>query len=167
MPHLLALDPSLSETGFAVLDIATEHVVAHGTIPTKRTLPDYKRLATLAAATLELIRQHTPTEFAIERPFVGHNRMTALTLGAVRGVLLYLAEEHAILIHEYTPSQIKSAVTSASNAGKPQVLAMIRRLTGLPIQNHNESDAIAVGLTHLHSRRLAALLHPTSLKTAR
>lgn len=163
MPHLLALDQSLAETGFAVLDMATEHVVAHGTIPTRKTLPIHKRLAIIAAALLELIRQHAPTELAIERPFVGHNRMTALTLGAVRGVLLYLAEDNALRICEYTPSQIKSAVTSASNAGKPQVLAMIRRLTGLPIHNDNESDAIAVGLTHLHSRWLGSILRPTSL----
>src|SRR5574337_598050 len=162
MPHLLALDPSLAETGFAVLDMATKQVVVHGTIPTRKTLPTHKRLAIIARALPELIRQHAPTELAIERPFVGHNRMTALTLGAVRGVLLYLAEDHALRICEYTPSQIKTAVTGVANAGKPQVQAMIHRFTGLSIQNDNESDAIAVGLTHLHSRWLNTILHPTT-----
>lgn len=83
MPRLLALDPSLAETGFAVLDITTGTVLNRGTIPTDRRQPDSKRLSALAQATRRLIRSQRPTGAAMELPFVGHNRPTALTLGAV------------------------------------------------------------------------------------
>ncbi len=161
MPHILALDPSLAETGFALLDASTERVLAHGTIPTTRRHSDQQRLATLAMALINLIRTHEPEELATELPFVGHNRRTALTLGAVRGVVLYIAQSHGFRVYEYTTSQIKSAMTSNPTASKSQVQHMIRRFTGLSIANHNESDAIAAGLTHLRSRKLGAILRPT------
>ena len=159
MPLTLALDPSLAETGFAVLDLETGHIVISGSIPISRRLPEQKRLATLATATLRLIRRHKPTEVAIERPFVGQNRLTALTLGAVRGILLYLGEQRGLLVHEYSASQVKSAMTSVPTATKAQVQVMIQRLTSLSVTNHNESDAIAVGLTHLRVRRAPRPVH--------
>lgn len=152
MPRLLALDPSLAETGFAVLDITTETVLSRGTIPINRRQAHSKRLSALADAIRKLIRSQRPTEAAIELPFVGHNRSTALTLGAVRGVLLYLTELHRLPVHEYTTTQIKSAITGNPTASKHQVQQMVRRLTGLTVTNHNESDAIATALTHLRYR---------------
>jgi crossover junction endodeoxyribonuclease RuvC len=159
MPCALALDPSLQETGFAVLDTATGRLLAHGVIPTRHRSPLQTRLATIAAAVLDLIHQHAPTDLAIERPFVGRNRTTALTLGAVRGLLLYLAEREGLAVYEYTTSQIKTAITSNPTASKLQVQNMLARLTHFTGRNTNESDAIAVGLTHLRYRR-APLLRP-------
>lgn len=154
MPRVLALDPSLAETGFAVLDIPDERILAHGTIPTQRHLTEPQRLTILGKKILDLIRHHAPTELAIERPFVGHNRSTALILGGVRGVLLYLAETQGLQIHEYTTTQVKNAMTGNPTATKTQVQYMIIRLTGSTPTNHNESDAIAVGLTHLRYQRI-------------
>lgn len=160
MPHILALDPSLAETGFAVLDATTTRVLAHGTVPTDRRHSDPQRLATLATALVDLLARHTPADLATELPFVGHNHQTALTLGAVRGVVLYIAHRHGLQIYEYTTSQIKTAMTSNPTASKTQVQRMVQRFTGISITNHNESDAVAIGLTHLRARRLGAILSP-------
>ena len=152
MACTLALDPSLANTGFAVLDSAGR-VLASGSIPTNRRLPEQQRLSILANGILALLREHKPADLALERPFVGLNRATALTLGAVRGVLLYLAESRSLRAHEYTPAQVKRAVTSNPAATKNQVQRLVRAITGLTITNDNESDAIAVGLTHLAFQR--------------
>lgn len=167
MPRVLALDPSLAETGFAVLNIPDERILAHGTIPTKRHLTEPQRLTILGKTILDLIRHHTPTELAIELPFVGHNRSTALILGGVRGVLLYLAEIQGLQIHEYTTTQVKNAMTSNPTATKTQVQYMIIRLTGSTPTNHNESDAIAVGLTHLRHRRFSKPISQQSTTQSR
>ena len=152
MPCTLALDPSLANTGFAVLD-STGRVLTSGSIPTNRRLPEQQRLSILANRILALLREHKPADLALERPFVGLNRATALTLGAVRGVLSYLAESHSLRAHEYTTTQVKSAVTSNPIATKTQVQRLIQPITGLTITNNNDSDAIAVGLTHLAFQR--------------
>ena len=128
MACTLALDPSLANTGFAVLDSAGR-VLASGSIPTNRRLPEQQRLSILANRVLALLQQHQPEDLALERPFVGINRSTALTLGAVRGMLLYLAESQSLRAHEYTPAQVKTAVTSNPAATKTQVQRLVRAIT--------------------------------------
>lgn len=148
---LLALDPILAETGFALLDPHTRQILTKGTIPTKHTA-DQDWLIVIATHITMLLEQHRPAEIAIERLFVGLNRSTALTLGAVRNLLLYLAAFHRIPITEYIPSTVKATVTGNGSATRLQVSRMIHCLTCLRTSKHNESDAIAVGLTHLRHR---------------
>lgn len=155
---ILALDPSLIETGYAIIDGENHHVQHYGTIPTKQSHTMQRRLGDIGTAIADLITRYHPTDVALELPFVGQNRNTALTLGAVRGVVLYLAEQHHLPAHEYTTFQIKTAMTGVQTAGKAQVRAMVSRLTNAHPRNDNESDAIATGLTHVrHAKFLRAL----------
>jgi len=145
----LALDPSLRETGVAVLDQATARVVATLALKTSARHPEQERLRVLYAGLAKLIKNWKPADLAMERPFVGLNPNTALKLGGVRGMLLALANVHQLPVSEYTTFQIKQAVTGNRTASKGQVLRRVARVTGLRLTNPNIADAIAVGLCHL------------------
>lgn len=145
----LALDPSLAETGVAVLDQVTTRVVATLSIKTSSRSPEQERLRVLYEGLARLIKTLHPGDLASELPFVGLNPNTALKLGGVRGMLLALANVHHLPVYEYTTFQIKQAVTGNRIAPKGQVLRMVARLTGTRLTNSNIADAIAVGLCHL------------------
>jgi len=162
---LLSLDPSLAETGYALHDATTQQLFLTGTIITNKTDTNAARLLTLGHAITKLISHHHPTVMAIELPFVGYNRRTALTLGTVRGVILYLAANAQIPVHEYTTTAIKAAVTGRHTADKLQVQSIVQAITGRPITNHNESDAVAVALTHFAV--ISSPLRHVSLPTPR
>ncbi len=148
-PLLVALDPSLTDTGYAVLDPDTRDVVATGTVHTRPRTDTGTRLLALGRQLETLIRRHRPAALAIERPFVGPNRTTALTLGAVRGVILYLCAKAGLPAHEYSTGHVKETLTGRPTGSKTQVAHMVQALTGHRPATHHESDAIAVGLAHL------------------
>lgn len=149
----LALDPSLAETGVAVLEQATARVVTTLAIKTNPTHPEQDRLQVLQEGLTRLIKKLRPVDLAIELPFVGVNPDTALKLGGVRGLILTLANLYHLRVYEYTTFEVKQAVSGNRTADKAQVRRMVKRLTGIDTDNDNISDAIAVGLCHLRHRR--------------
>jgi crossover junction endodeoxyribonuclease RuvC len=154
--RILAIDPSLRGTGYAILEGTAEKpaVLASGTIknPASRTSQDC--LIEIHDRLSELISQHSPTALAIELIIYVQNTRTAVILGAARGVALLAAARGGLTIHEYPPKLVKKSATGKGAAKKEQVAFMTRALFGL---RHNplpdEADALAVGLTHL--RRVA------------
>jgi crossover junction endodeoxyribonuclease RuvC len=158
--YALALDPSLAETGFAVINLDTRLLATAGTIRTNPRETTAERLAVLGRRLTALLRRYRPESVAIEQPFVGRNATTALALGAVRGVVLYLCGRRQLPVHEYSTTHVKSIITGTPAATKDQVARIIRAISGRGARNHNESDAIAVALAHLSSdRTLARGLH--------
>lgn len=113
--------------------------------------PFNERLATLYDAFRAVIAEHAPNEGAIEAIYHQKNAQSALKLGHARGAAI-LAMVHARLdVAEYEPSKIKLAVTGRGRADKEQVAAMIRVLLGpVDVASHDESDALAVAICHLH-----------------
>lgn len=154
----LALDPSLAETGVAILDQQTERVVTTLAIRTNPAHPEQERLQVLQEGLAKLIKKLKPVDLAIELPFVGINPDTALKLGGVRGMILTLANLHHLRVHEYTTFEVKQAVSGNRTADKEQVRLMVKRLTGIYVANDNISDAIAVGLCHLRHWRFEQAL---------
>ena len=149
--NTLALDPSLSETGYAVMK--KDEVIEFGTLKFNGTQPEASKLRGLSEGLKKIIQKYDPQELAIELPFVGKNPDTAIKLGGVRGVILELAEASGLKIYEYTTFEIKKAVTSNPVAGKEQVNRMVETITGIKTGNYNISDAIAVGLCHSANMR--------------
>ena len=150
----LTLDPSLSQTGYAVMEEDTsilgflDVVLEYGTLKFKSSQPEAFRLKKLADGLKKIIKKLKPRETAIELPFVGKNPDTALKLGGVRGVILELAESNGLNIYQYTTFEIKKAVTGNPVADKKQVNRMVETMTNIKTNNYNISDAIAVGLCH-------------------
>lgn len=155
-PRILAVDPSLRGTGFAVLehDSARLRCLEFGVIrnPPKLTVP-----ACLLAIHDELTRQiekHSPTAVAIESIIYVQSLPTAITMGSARGVILLAAAQRGLAIHEYAPRKVKLAVVGKGAAQKQQVAFMVRALLGLTVPPPPDAaDAIAVGITHFQSLR--------------
>ena len=154
--RILALDPSLRATGYAVLEGTAEKpvVLASGTIKNPVSRPSHDCLVEIHDRLHELIQQHGPVSLAIELIIYVQNTRTAVILGAARGAALLAAARGGLTIHEYPPKLVKKSATGKGAAKKGQVAFMTRALFGL---RHNplpdEADALAVGLTHL--RRVA------------
>ena len=117
--------------------------------------PLASRLKSIHNGLSEVIRAYQPDVAAFESMFHAVNAQSALRLGHARGVSMYAAAEAELPVYEYSPTEIKSAVTGYGRAEKPQVQQMIRsllKLESLPKQ-YDASDALAVAICHAHSER--------------
>lgn len=155
--RVLACDPGYDRLGVAVLDkVAGSEVLIHSDcITTDRSAPIADRLHEIGVAFSALITTHTPDYIAIESLFFSKNAKTAMAVAEARGVLLYLARTHGCTVCEYTPQEIKIAVTGYGKSDKQHVTAMVKRLVPAvrPDALDDEYDAVAVGITALASLR--------------
>jgi len=154
--RVLGIDPSSRATGYGIIESegGAVSVLGYGAIrPSRRdTLP--VKLLRIRTDLGGLIRRFEPEEIAVENPFLSRNIKTAITLGQVRGAVLVAAAESGRPLFEYSPLEIKKAVTGYGQADKAQVATMIRTLLGLRDEAPDEdaSDALACALCHLHTR---------------
>src|SRR5690606_11981862 len=128
---------------------AKEELVFSSCITTSKELPPHERLLEIGEAVRRTISEYSPTSLAIESLFFATNQKTAIKVAEARGVILYEAARAGIPVFEYTPPQIKVAVTGHGRTDKKQVTAMIERLIHITkkIQYDDEYDAIAVAIT--------------------
>ncbi|MBO9345243.1 MAG: crossover junction endodeoxyribonuclease RuvC [Chloroflexi bacterium] len=158
----IGIDPGVALTGFGLLREEANGqitVLAHGVIETPKTQPLARRLQSLQQQLQALVATWQPQEAAVEEVFFATNAKTALSVGQARGVVLLTLCNAGIAIHEYTPLQVKQAIAGYGQADKRQMQTMIKALLGLAElpRPDDAADALAVALTHLHSRRWAQL----------
>ncbi len=161
-PRVLGLDPGSAATGYGVVEPRPGGrglvLVACGVIrpPARRPFP--LRLQAIHQGLGRVIREHRPAEAAVEGVFAAKNIASALKLGQARGVALLAAAQEDLEIFEYTPAAVKKALVGVGRADKEQVRAMVAALlkvkASMPL---DASDALAVAITHLHSRKLGNL----------
>ena len=158
MKRILGIDPGLLHTGWAVIDVAgaSRTYVASGVIlpPTKIDFP--QRLAFIFNGVSELCEKFNPTECSIEIIFVNKNGKTTLLLGHARAAAITAVATKNIPVFEYEPNTVKKALTGMGHAEKDQIYKMLSIL--LPAahpKTADESDAIAIALTHANTSRLA------------
>lgn len=131
------------------------------TVRTPVGLDDGARLMLIAQALRDAIARHAPSTLAIERVAWNKNQVSALQVARATGAVMLVAAEAGLSVHEYSPTEVKAAVTGQGNAGKQQVLAALAKVHGLsdvPAEP-DAADAVAVALTHLSAagmRRLVA-----------
>ena len=151
---VLGIDPGTLVTGFGIIERTGSRMqlLVCGAIKNSSHHPLAHRLKHIHAELRSLIRSYCPTEVAIESAFYGKNAQSALKLGHARGVSLLAAVQQNIPIAEYSPREIKRAVTGKGQATKAQVQFMVRNLLGLskPTMLTDTSDAIAAAICHLH-----------------
>ena len=151
--RVLAVDPGYDRLGVAVLERegGKEVLLFSSCIETDRTasLPD--RLLVLGREMERIICEYNPTALGIETLFFNANRTTAMGVASVRGMIIYLAKTHDCTVYEYSPQQIKVAVTGYGNSDKQAVFDMLTRLVpNIPKgRRDDEYDAIATGVTCL------------------
>jgi crossover junction endodeoxyribonuclease RuvC len=163
MTRILGIDPGSVRTGVGIVDAdATGHCVhvhhealAVGVgVNGEDGFAD--RLKRIFDGLCGLIETWRPDEMAIERVFLAKNPDSALKLGQARGAAICAVMSREVAVHEYSPMQIKNAVVGRGAADKAQVQHMIGVLLGIgPKIQADAADALAVAITHAHTRTLA------------
>jgi len=154
--RVLGIDPSSQATGYGILELKEGRttVLGYGTIKPRRQAALPEKLLEIKGGIDRLIGAFEPGEVAIENPFFGLNIKTAITLGQVRGAILVAVADRGRPLSEYSPLEIKKAVTGYGRADKHQVATMVRALLGLEDETLEEdaSDALACAICHLNIR---------------
>ncbi len=157
----LGVDPGSSRTGFGLVAIQAGRLihVAHGVIRAGNGPSLPHRLQQIHHGMEAVIQSHRPAAVAVESIFHAKNPRSSLIMGEARGVILLAAIQGGVEIYEYTPLQVKIAVTGYGHAGKEQIRAMVRRLLGVrEVPPVDASDALAVAICHAHSQALGGKL---------
>ncbi len=152
---VLGIDPGTAITGYGIVSCegGALQPVAFGVIRTSGgSLPP--RLLQLHRELLELIAAYHPTESSVEELFFARNARTALSVGHARGVILLALAEAHVPTYEYTPLQVKQAITGYGRADKAQVQQMVRVLLGLEAtpKPDDAADALAIAICHANSQ---------------
>ena len=155
MVRILGLDPSLSSTGWGIIEAESNRLryVADGFIPTETKTPIAERLAQIKNALCDVIEFYKPDEAAIEQVFMNTNAVSTIKLGMARGVVMMVPALYNISVTEYEPNKIKKAVVGVGKAEKNQVETMVKvLLPGCKPKNNDSSDALAMAITHYNYR---------------
>ena len=152
--RVVGIDPGLTRCGYAVIDsvrgssVQARSLGAFTTSP-QMELPD--RLASLQADVRELLDEFQPDAVAVEKVFFQVNVRTAMSVGQASGVALAEAARSGCIVSQYTPNEVKQAVTGHGAADKAQVGRMVQMRLGLPAvpKPADAADAAALALCHL------------------
>lgn len=160
---VLGIDPGTATTGYGLVreePDGTLTAIDHGAILTSPKLTDAQRLVLLYKELNQIIKQHKPESSAVEKLFFQKNVKTALSVGQGRGVILLSLAQAELPISEYTPNEIKLAVSGYGGADKRQVQEMVKVLLNLESipKPDDAADALAVAICHLHSRKIQNLI---------
>lgn len=153
--RILGLDPSLSSTGWGVIEVNANRLqyVADGFIPTSPKMPIEERLDIIFNTLSEVIETYQPVEAAIEKTFLNSNPETSLKLSMARGVVILAAGHYHLPLFEFDPTKVKKALVGVGHADKNQVETMVKiLLPGCKPKNNDSSDALAMAITRSHYR---------------
>ena len=156
--RILGVDPGTATTGFGIIehDHGRLTFVDAGVITTPPGIPMPERLVTLHTELAQVIKETSPEQAAVEQLFFATNVTTAISVGQARGVILLTLAEAGIIPGEYTPMQIKQAVSGWGGAKKPQIQEMVKTLLKLPHipKPDDAADALAIAICHAHQIRI-------------
>jgi crossover junction endodeoxyribonuclease RuvC len=126
-----------------------------GVVRTAAHVAMHLRLQELFRDLRAIIREFQPDEMAVEKLFFGRNVTTAISVGQARGAILLAAAEEALPVVEYTPAEVKQAISGYGNAEKRQVQEMVRQVLHLDAapQPDDAADGVAIAVCHLQSAR--------------
>lgn len=157
---VLGIDPGLTRCGYGAVarEGASLRAVAAGVLRTEPGTDVAGRLAELQAGVRALLAELAPDAVAVERLFFQSNVRTAMSVGQASGVVLAEAASAGCAVVQYTPNEVKSAVTGSGTAGKEQVQRMVQSLLGLSETPRppDAADALALALCHHARAPLAA-----------
>jgi len=149
--RILGIDPGTGIVGFGIIDRKgiKNTMVDAGVIRTPANDPAHERLKIIYDDLKGIIEEHKPEIMVVEQLFFAQNVTTAMTVSQARGVILLLGEQMGLKIHEYTPLQIKQALTGYGRAEKSQIQEMVRLQLNLKEtpKPDDAADALAAALT--------------------
>lgn len=151
---ILAVDPSLRGTGFAILEREGKKTrcLHFDVIKNPPRLLLSGCLVAIHEQLGDAIARFSPKAMAIESVIYVQSYPTAITLGSARGSALLIAAQRGLPIHEYAPRRVKQAIVGTGTAQKNQVAFMVRALLGMTVTPPPDAaDAIAIGITHFQA----------------
>lgn len=159
---VIGIDPGTSLTGFGVIQenrTGQVETIDYGVIKTQANQPLPERLVIIYSQLSELLKLHHPDCGAVEKLFFQRNTRTAMSVGQARGVVLLALAQAGIPISEYTPNEVKQAITGYGGAGKSQMQEMVQILLNMGTlpRPDDAADALAVAVCHLHKARIEAI----------
>lgn len=156
---ILGLDPGSLHAGYGLIDCSggRSRTLVAGRWSAAAKLPVADRLRILAEGLEELLKHHRPDHAAVEKPFHGVNARSAIVLAEARGALLLTLARAGLRVEEYSPAEVKSAVTGSGRAEKQQVARMVQLLLGMGKANvpADATDALAVALCSAQRQSLS------------
>lgn len=159
--RILGIDPGIAIVGFGIIEKQGSQLrpVQYGSIQTKAGLSVPLRLKQIFEAMQELLSTYQPDEVSVEKLFFTKNVTNGITVGHARGVILLSAELAGISVFEYTPMQVKQAITGYGGAQKKQIQEMVRILLQLKEtpKPDDVADALGIAITHAQFRNYALL----------
>lgn len=156
--RVLGIDPGTAIVGWAILDecCGKTCAVAYGHITTSPDNTTSERLFEVVKDLEQVIEKYAPHEAAVEDLFFFKNVKTVMKVSQARGAILLTLEKFCVNISEYTPLQVKQALTGYGRAEKKQIQLMVKnilKLKEIP-KPDDTADAIAIALCHLNSRKM-------------
>lgn len=150
--RILGIDPGTGILGFGVIDFekGKSKLIDAGVIRTPVKQVDSERLFTIYNELKEIIAELKPDVLSVEKLFFAQNVTTAMSVSQARGVVLLLGRQHNMELYEYTPLQIKQALTGYGRADKKQIQEMVRVMLGLKdVPKPDDcADALAAAITY-------------------
>ena len=155
---ILGIDPGLATLGYGVIeaDNNRRRLIQFGTLTTPAGQPMPQRLRAIFQGMNQLMDIYRPDDVAFEELFFSKNITTGMAVSAARGVALVAVVQRTDNLYEYTPMQIKQAVTGYGGADKHQVQQMVKMLLNMKdiARPDDAADALAVALTHANSMNM-------------
>lgn len=155
--RIIGIDPGTGILGFGIIEVTAGKlsIVDGGVIKTPSTDTDAERLKIIFEELSSVIKATKPEAMAVEKLFFAQNVTTAMTVSQARGVVLLTGVQAGLTIHEYTPLQIKQALTGYGRADKKQIQEMVRVILNLKNAPKPDdcADALAAAICHSMTMR--------------
>ena len=155
---ILGIDPGLATLGYGVIEVNNDRrrLITFGTLTTPAGQPMPQRLRAIFQGMNQLMDIYQPDDVAFEELFFSKNITTGMAVSAARGVALVAVVQRTDNLYEYTPMQIKQAVTGYGGADKHQVQQMVKMLLNMQeiARPDDAADALAVALPHANSMHM-------------
>ncbi len=150
--RILGIDPGTATMGWGVIDCkkSVSKLVEYGAILTKSTDQMPLRLEQIHDSLHDIIRMYKPDHCAVEELFFNNNAKTAITVGQARGVALLVAQQEQVKIYEYTPLEVKNALSGYGRAQKSQIQSLVKmmlKMDEIP-KPDDAADALAIAIAH-------------------
>lgn len=153
--RILGIDPGYAIMGWGIIDMQGNHfkAVAYDSIITSKDLEPVDRLKFIYNELMGIIAEYRPEVASIEELFFNSNTTTAIMVGEARGVAMLACANSGVGVYEYTPLQIKQALTGYGRAEKKQMQEMVRMFLNLEKvpKPDDTADALAAAICHGHS----------------
>ena len=153
--RVLGIDPGYAIVGWGVVEYVGNRFapVGYGAVVTEKDTPFEQRLVEIYEGVLDICKRYKPEALSIEKLYYQHNQTTVIGVAEARGVILLAAAQCGVPIYEYTPMQVKQAITGYGKAVKKQIQEMTRMMLHLEAipKPDDTADALAMAITFCHT----------------